>query len=198
MKHKKKVISIALALLAAIGWAMLPPAEDPQVAKVRELQQKLFAEPPGSDSKVPFEQRREAFGELRREMEKLAPEERDKLMRENPPPFVRRFQKDISDFFELPPEKRKEALDRHIDTMEKMRRDMQQRFAKQGGPPEGGFPRGGPGPRGGMDPGRRAGFAKRMLDNTTPESRAQMNEFMRQMQDRRRERGMPALPGPRF
>jgi hypothetical protein len=37
-----------------------------------------------------------------------------------------------------------------------------------------------------------------MLDNTTPEDRAMMGEYMRQVQDRRRERGMPPLPGPRF
>jgi hypothetical protein len=113
-------------------------------------------------------------------------------------------QKNISDFFELPPEKRKEALDRHIDNFEKMRRGMEQRFAQGGGRPGGGGPGGGGrgpgGPGGGRnaDPARRASFAKRMLDNTTPDQRAQMGEFMRQMQDRRGERGMPAMPGPRF
>lgn len=198
MNKKKMTLAIALVLLAGIAWAMWPPGENPQVAKVREMQQKLFADGPGRDSTIPPEERRKAFGELRQEMEKLTPDERDKLMRDNPPPFVRRMQKDISEFFELPVEKRKEALDRHIDNFEKMRRGMEQRFAQAGGRPGGGFGPGGGGGRSGMDPAGRANRAKRMLDNTTPQDRAQRSEFMRQMQDRRRERGLPPMPGPRF
>jgi len=198
MKKRKIAIGVALVLLAAIAWAIWPQGENPQVAKVRAMQQELFADGPGRDSTVPSEERRKAFGEFRQEMEKLTPDERDKLMRDNPPPFVRRMKKDISEFFELPLEKRKEALDRHIDNFEKMRRGMEQRFAQSGGRPGGGFGPGGGGGRSGMNPAGRANMAKRMLDNTTPQDRAERSEFMRQMQDRRRERGLPPMPGPRF
>src|SRR5262245_4817384 len=122
------MIGILLLLLAGAAWALVPAGEDPQVVKVREMQQKLFADmQPGSEGRIPFEGRREAFREFREEMEKLTDQQRDKLMRENPPPFVKRMQKEISDFFELPESQRKAALDRHIDNMEKMRREMEQR-----------------------------------------------------------------------
>lgn len=204
MKKKILVALAVLLFLGGLGWALMPAGVDPQVARVTELQQKLFSE----QSQVKPEERRAAFGELRQEFEKLTPEQRDKLMRDNPPPFVRQFQKNIRDFFELPVDKRKEALDRQINEMESRRREMTERFAKAGGrpggPPGGGFGFGGGGPggpggnRGAMDPQRRQEMNRRMLDNTTPQDRAMMGEYMRQVQDRRRERGMPALPGPRF
>ncbi len=200
---KKKIIAAlaVLLLLVGLGWALMPAGVDPQVARVTELQQKLFSEQP----QVSPEERRAAFGELRQEFEKLTPEQRDKMMRDNPPPFVRQMQKNIRDFFDLPADKRKEALDRQINEMESRRRQMTERFAQAGGRPGGGPPGGGPGfgggpgsgpggNRGAMDAKGRQGMAKRMLDNTTPQDRAMMGEYMRQMQDRRRERGMPTLP----
>lgn len=200
MKKKILVALAVLLLLGGLGWALMPAGVDPQVARVTELQQKLFSE----QSQVKPEERRAAFGELRQEFEKLTPEQRDKLMRDNPPPFVRQMRKNIRDFFDLPADKRKEALDRQINEMESRRREMTQRFAKAGGrpggPPGGGFGFGGGGPggpggnRGAMDPQRRQEMARRMLDNTTPQDRAMMGEYMRQVQDRRRERGMPTLP----
>jgi len=203
---KKKILAALalLLLLGGLGWALMPARVDPQIARVTELQQKLF----GEQSQASPEERRAAFGELRQEFEKLTPEQRDKLMRDNPPPFMRQFQKSIRDFFDLPADKRKETLDRQINEMESRRREMTERFAKAGGRPGGGPPWGGPGFGGGgpggpggnraaMDPQRRQQMMMRMLDNTTPQDRAMMGEYMRQMQDRRRERGMPALPGPR-
>jgi hypothetical protein len=199
---KKKIIAAlaVLLLLGGLGWALMPAGVDPQVARVTELQQKLFSE----QSQATPEERRAAFGEFRQELEKLTPEQRDKLMRDNPPPFVRQMQKNIRDFFDLPADKRKEALDRQIDEMESRRRQMTKQFAQSGGRPGGGpgfggGPGGGPGGnRGAMDPQHRQEMTRRMLDNTTPQDRAMMGEYMRQVQDRRRERGMPDLPGPRF
>ena len=207
MKQKKIFAALVVVfLLAALGWALLPAGVDPQLARVTELQQKLFSE----QSPLKPDERRAAFGELRQEFEKLTPEQRDKMMRDNPPPFVRQMQKNIRSYFELPADQRKAALDRQIDEMESRRRQMTERFAKAGGPPGGGPPGGGPGfgggppgggpggNRGATDPQRRMEMTRRMLDNTTPEDRAMMSEYMRQVQDRRRERGMPQLPGPRF
>jgi hypothetical protein len=86
----KKKITAAIAVvlvLAGLVWALMPAGVDPQVARVTELQQKLFSE----QSQTSPEERRAAFGELRQEFEKLTPEQRDKLMRDNPPPFVRQM-----------------------------------------------------------------------------------------------------------
>ena len=200
MKKKMLAASIVLLLLMGLGWALLPPGVDPQVAKVTELQQKLF----GEQSKVSPEERRQAYGELRQESEKLSPEQRDKLMRDNPPPFARQMQKNIRDYFELPAEQRTAELDRRIDAMEARRREFEKQRGKSGDRPGGGSGFGGGPPggfggnRGAMDPQRRQGMAKRMLDNTSPEDRAMMGEYFRQVQDRRKQRGMAPFPGPRF
>jgi len=196
MKKKKiALLTLLVALGATIAWALLPQGVDPQVAKVTELQQKLFANGPGGNSTTTPDERRKAFREFRQELEKLTDEQRDQWMRDHPPPFARAMQKRIRDFFELSPDKRKEALDRSIDEGEARRREMEKRFAANGGRP-GGF---GP-PFGGrnMDSQQRASMAKRMLDNTSPQDRAQMSEYGRQMQERRRERGLPPMRGPRF
>ncbi len=205
---KKKVLLLGLlaAISAGLAWALLLPRTDPQLAKVAELQTKVF----DRQSNLPPEERREAFAELRREAEKLTPAQQAKLMRDNPPPFVRQMEKQMRDFFDLPADKRAAALDRAIDEMEKRRREMEKRFAENGGRPGGpgggfgGGPGGGPGRGGppgglaGMDPQRRQDMAKRMLDGSTPESRAMRSEYMRQMQDRRQQRGLPPFPRPRF
>ena len=74
---KKKVLAALalLLLLGGLGWALMPARVDPQIARVTELQQKLF----GEQSQASPEERRAAFGELRQEFEKLTPEQRDKL-----------------------------------------------------------------------------------------------------------------------
>ena len=48
------------------------------------------------------------------------------------------------------------------------------------------------------NPERAKEMRDMMLNNTTAQQRGQMSEFMRAMQDRRRERGMEQLPGPPF
>lgn len=198
---KKNVFAVLLLLAVASGlaWAYWPAGPDPQIAKVAELQELAFK----PDSKATPEERRKTFEALRTEAEKLTPEQRGELMRTNPPPFMREMQKTINDFAELPEEKRKEFLDKHIDRMEARRKEMQKRFADRGaggapggGPPGGGPPGGGRGGFGGMDPQRRQEMQKKMLDNTSPDDRAKFGLFFREMTQRRQERGMPPLRGP--
>jgi hypothetical protein len=199
--NKKKVGTalVAILLLGGLAWALVPRGPDPQVAKVLAMQEKLFNE------KGPREGRREAFDELRKEAEKLTPDQRMKMMHDNPPPFVKEFQKNVRDYFELPEDKKKAALDKQIDAMEKMRKDMEKRFANNkgkggprgpggfGGPPGGGPPGGGP-PGG----GDRNEMRKRMLDNTSATDRAMFSEYFSAVEKRRQERGLPQMGGPRF
>ncbi|MBI2827633.1 MAG: hypothetical protein HYX69_23400 [Planctomycetia bacterium] len=212
----KRAVVLGLAAIGIVGagvaaWAFWSRGRpDPQVAKVQELQAKLFTPPPAGQKLQPqdIEERRQAFGQLREEFEKLTPEQRQEMMK-TPPPFAQRFQKDIEEYFALPAEKRREFLDRQIDQMEARRKEMQQMFAAGGfGRPGGGGsgqgnarPGGGGAGSGGQprfDPQRGSEMRKRMLDMTTPEQRAQFSEFARAMSDRRKERGMPPIGGGGF
>lgn len=211
-KNKTWIVLVALLLVASLGWAYWSRG-DAQVAKVAELQEKAFA----NAEKASPEDRRKAFEELRTEAEKLTDDQRAKMMRDNPPPFMKQFQKSVNDYFALSEADRVKALDKQIDEWEKRRKDWEARRAKGegpggkggggfagGGPPPGGGPGGGGPPggggRGGMmnDPARQAAFRKSMLDNTTPQQRAMFGEYMSQMEQRRKERGLPPGPGPRF
>ncbi len=184
-KNKKTVLALSILLgLGTMAWALLPAGPDPQLVKVQQLQQKLF----DPDAKIPDEDRRKAFGELRQEAEKLTPEQRESLMRENP--FAKRMQQTVVGYFDLPEDQRVAALDKEIDRFEKFRKDMEKRRAERGGPP-GGF-----GNRGNMSESQQNDMRKRMLDNTSPQERAMFGEYMQQMQDRRRQRGLPSMSGP--
>lgn len=189
MKKRKLVLTVLLVAIAAgVAWAILPAGPDPQVAKVAELQKKLFSE----DTQVPREDRRQAFGELRQEMEKLTPQQRGQLMRDNPPPFMQRMQENIVAYFDLPEEERTAALDEQIDEMEARRKEWESRRGERGdrgkGPP-GGFGRN-------MDASKRNEMRKQMLDNTSPPQRAMFGEYFKQLQQRRKARGLPVIRGP--
>lgn len=187
-KNKKTVLALAILLgLGAMAWALLPAGPDPQLVKVQQLQEKLF----DPDAKIPDEDRRKAFGELRQEAEKLTLEQRESLMRENP--FAKRMQQTVVGYFDLPEDQRVAALDKEIDRFEKFRKDMEKRRSERGGQPGGGGPPRGFGNRGNMN---ESDMRKRMLDNTSPQERAMFGEYMQQMQDRRRQRGLPEMGGP--
>ena len=196
MKNKKVLIAlVAVVVLGGLAWAFIPSAADRQVAKVVELQEKLFTE----NSNIPREQRRQAFEELRNEAEKLTPEQREKMMRDNPPPFARQMQQQVVAYFDLPDDKQKAHLDKQIDEMEKRRADWDKRRSERG--KQGDGPRGGGGPPGGgfgrsTDPSKQAEMRKKMLDNTSPQQRAMFGEYFKQLEDRRKERGLPPMRGP--
>lgn len=184
-KNKKTVLVLLVVVgLAGAAWALLPPGPDPQLVKVQQMQEKLF----NPDAKLNDQQRREAFGEMRQEAEKLSEEQRMTLMRENP--MVKRMQQTMVSYFDLPEKDRKAALDKDIDRMEKFRKDMEKRRASGDRPP-GGF-----GNRGNMDAGQRDQMRKRMLDNTSPTERAMAGEYFKDLEDRRKERGLPPMGGP--
>ena len=184
-RNKKTVLALVTILgLGAVAWALLPQGPDPQLVKVQQLQEKLF----DPDAKIPEADRRKAFGEFRQEVEKLTPDQRDSLRRDNP--FAKQMQQTVVSFFDLPEEKRVAALDKEIDRFEKFRKDMEKRRGQGGGPP-GGF-----GNRGNMSEADRNAMRKKMLDNTSPQERAMFGEYMQQMQDRRKQRGLPTFGGP--
>lgn len=187
-KNKKTVLALLIVVgLAGVAWALLPPGPDPQMVKVQQLQEKLF----NPDAKLSDEQRRTAFGELRQESERLSEDQRMTLMRENP--MVKRMQQTVVGYFDLPQKERKAALDKDIDRFEQFRKDMEKRRAGGDRPPG---PPGGFGNRGNMDASQRDQMRKRMLDNTSPTERAMAGEYFKDMENRRKERGLPPMGGP--
>lgn len=189
MKKRSLLLVVLFVLLAGgLAWALLPERADPEVARVVELQEKLFEQ----NSEWPPEERREGLRELRGAIEKLSPEQRDELMKNGPPPPMRLMQRRVTAFFELPEEQRAAALDQQIDEMEERRQRWEQRRAERDADGRDGRGRFGPN----IDPARANEFRRRMLDHTSPEQRAMFGEYMRQLQTRRQQRGLPPLRGP--
>ena len=121
-KNKKIVVTLVVALVfGGAIWAILPPQPDPHLVRVQQLQEKLF----DPDVKLTREERQRAFDELRREGEKLTSEQQDQLIRENPPPPLRRMQENIVEFFDLPADQQTAMLDKQIDEFERRRKEWQ-------------------------------------------------------------------------
>ncbi|MBI3838376.1 MAG: hypothetical protein HY288_10650 [Planctomycetia bacterium] len=191
--NEKRWVLLALTLLltTTAAWAWL--RTDPQLAKVQALRAQIDAED------LPREKRRELFGQMREEMEKLSPEVRKSLFADRRKEWQKRQQQQMREFFALPKDQQIAMLDKQIDR----RGRGWGRGGPNGGPPGGGGPsanaqgQGGPGGFGGPGGGPRGGSGldsmqrrKDYLDNTTPEFRAQMTEYRRMMQQRRTQRGV--------
>jgi hypothetical protein len=177
-----------LLVLVAAGalWYLRP---DPRLAHVRQLRQEM-----AGASGLPANERRERWNQLRQEVRQLSPEQRRQLRGD------RRLsmQKELQDFFKLSKEQRVVYLDARIDRAEAARkeRDAARAEAAANGTP---IPRP-PGPQGrgrGGTEEEREQRRKEFLDRTTPEQRALMAEFRKEMADRREQRGLPPNQGPR-
>jgi hypothetical protein len=132
----------------------------------------------------------------------------------------------MAQFFALPPAERMAALDKEIDEQEARRAQWAKRMAEsQNAAPSGAEAKqagtagpssipvppgpGNPPSRGGgrdtfhmrmanMTPERRKEMSRRFLDNSTPEHRAQRTEYIRLVQQRRKERGLADAPAGPF
>jgi hypothetical protein len=174
-EHKRLVKWMAaLAFLAVTGWAVWYFWPDPQLAEARELRAQLTGE--NGRSLTP-EKRRELWGQLRHTMDQLSPEQRRTLGAEQ----RKARQQQLADYFKLSPEERKAYLDRQIDRMEALRREMNPMRAQNGNAPFAG-----------QRP--RTPEERDRLDATTPDERAQRAEFFRDLQTRRQERGLGGSP----
>lgn len=179
-----------LLLLVGIGWAVVHFRTDPQLVKVEQLAAELTAV---SDDEIPPEQRRARWEQFREAVELLPEGQREAARQRVFDGFQERQRKEIATFFTLSPGEQTAFLDKQIDRSEQRRREWQSRGDRSTSPRTGGN---------GND--RRNSTAedrnqrrKRRLDNTTPETRAQFDEYRRRMDGRRRERGLPipSFPG---
>ena len=196
---------LALIAIAAYWWWPLPKTEaaDPRIVEMFETTQKPLIEKLLSANST--WERLQLAGQLQQSLVKLDDQDRRLLFehgRKNADTFRQAFmtreQQRVEKFFQLSPEQQKKALDEHIDEMESFRK----LFAGFGrppgdgaGPPKAPSNSSGPTSQEFREFQRQLGFQK-MLNDTTPQFRAEVTEYMSRMSQRREERGLPAMPMP--
>ena len=208
--------------LVGLGVWYWPVRESPELSAVKqlqaEMQQKMFA-PPASQSSATQNERRAEFEKLREKMDALPEAERDKARNAMREGFQKQMQVKLGEFFVLSLEEQVVALDKEIDEQEaRMKAWGGMPFGPPGGPRNSAdqnsgnsnpgtppAPNGSPGNRPFGSRGypqnptaeQRKDRQRQMLNSTTPEFRAQMAEYIKKMQQRRKERGLPGF-GPRI
>ena len=178
------ITAIAVLLFAAWVWGWFDAgqySEDPKVAELQKIRDENVAKMKDASR----DELRDQRSAMRAQMEGLSEEQRMEFFESSMPIFVplmaKRFEEDYDKLMAMTPAEQRQEMDKRIDEME-----------SRGGP---GGP-GGPG-RGGrppLDPQKMDQFRKKMLDWTTPEQRAKFENGMKMMNERRQERGLPAMP----
>jgi hypothetical protein len=183
----------ALLLLLLIGYGsyrLIRP--DPNLKKVKQLREEFSTQ---AKNWTP-EQRAEKGKQMRSAMEQLTPAQREGLAAEG----RKRFEDQLKQYAAMNPSEKVRYLDEQINRSEQMR----QQFAQQNGGaprPAGGGPgtfSGGPNGSGGaggpggkqMSAEEREKRRKERLDQTTPEFRALMDQYRKDMNNRRQQRGL--------
>ena len=211
------VIGIGLlAFLAAwlLGWFRF--TTDPRVQEILQLQEEArqkFMANGGPQTVAEATEAVAAMGAIRQKMESLPEPLQEQVRRGGGSMFRSMMRAQINAYFDAPPEKRKEELDRQIKQEEMMRKAFQAAstvggFFGGGGPGGGSTQSAGENARGGQGGDQPAGqsqspderrnvWMKRILDSTTPEQRARYVEYRRAKEVRRVELGLPASPWSR-
>jgi hypothetical protein len=185
--RRRAAILFLVLGLAGLAWAVRP---DPHLARARVLQQQLF----GPQAKaLSADERKARFAEFRGEVKRLSASQKWELSA----PMRERQKVEMDRYFALPSKEKVKYLDERIDRSEKARKEWEQKGKRAKGGPPGGFA-GGPGGNKGGGPGAGPRSAeeiekrrKQFLERTTPEERAKRDLFRKEMNDRRRQRGLP-------
>ena len=182
-KYKWIIADVSVVVLCAVVasyalWADSTPGLD-------ETNPGKIAKYMASDefAKLDESTRREYFRALRDNADKLSDQDRDKLRESMGRSMRQQMQARLDEYFELPADQRQAHLDNIIDRMQARRANG---MPAPGNPPPDDRPNGQRGPRRGFTPDR----LKRMIENTPPERRAKMAEFMKAMRKRMEERGI--------
>lgn len=175
------ILAVALGSSVWISWAH--PRPDPQVEAVKALI-------PKDISKIPEEDRRETFQKIREETSKLSPEQRNEVFQDRRQKMTDR----LREYSKLPKEEQIVFLDKEIDRFDEMQKHWKKGLTTKTGQKE----------RQGaqldirnMTSEERENRKRNRLDSTTPEDRALFTKFIKDMRERRKERGLPPLEFPR-
>lgn len=214
-------ISLAVAALLAlvaylILWLSGFFATDPRLVEVRAMQQeqvKKFAATGGPTNVLEAVELVTSMATINQKVNELPENMRGQAQQDGGKLFMTAMQKRMDNYFDLPAEQRQAELDKQIDQGEFMRKAWEtgQSAMKAvglggtggqsagGGPPAGGPPAGGPpGQAGGArTEEERNKWRKDMIDKTSPEQRSRWTEYIRAMQERREQRGLPPGGPPR-
>jgi hypothetical protein len=198
---------LLLLLIGGAAWAARP---NPHLARAKELQTVLFS--PEAKNLSP-EERKAKFEQYRAAVKQLNDDQKWELSA----PMREKQKAEMDRYFAMTPQEKVKHLDALIDRAEKARKEWEQRQkagkagggpgkGPGGGPggPGGGFGFGPPGGGGGGGGGKAGGPGgrprtpdeiesrkKKALDRTTPEERAQRDQFRRDLENRRKQRGLP-------
>jgi hypothetical protein len=190
--------ALALFLIGVVGlvWAVRP---DPHLSRAQALQKELFS--PASKDLSP-EERKARFAEYREHVKHLNDDQKWELGA----PMRERQKAEMDRYFAMSPAEQARYLDEQIDRSEKMRQAWQKKGSQakggagkggqaKGRPPGGGFggnkSSAGKGGRQPRSPEEIQNRRKQLLDRTSPEERARMDRFRKDMADRRKQRGLP-------
>jgi len=185
---------LLLLALGGLAWAVRP---DPHLARAKELQKQLFS----ADLKnLSPDERKARFAEYREQVKHLSADQKWELSA----PMREKQKAEMDRYFAMSPKDKLKYLDEQIDRSEKRRKEWEQKAAQGksgGGPPGGAVFGGGPGgSKTGIPGGPGKGSPpsteeiekrrKQFLDRTSPEERARTDQFRKDMNDRRRQRGL--------
>jgi hypothetical protein len=204
-----------LAVLVAwlLGWFRL--TTDPRVQEVLQLQEEArqkFMANGGPQTIAEATEAVVAMNTIRQKVESLPEPLQEQVRQSGGSMFRSMMRAQINAYFDAPPEKRREVLDRQIRQEETMRKAFEAARAVGsafggGGPPGGNAERGGAAPAAAGPAAssqqaatpasadeRRNVWMKRILDTTTPEQRARYVEYRRVKEVRRSQLGLPSSP----
>lgn len=187
--NKKRLIILSVLVVALgssiwITWAH--PRPDPQVEAVKALI-------PKDISKIPQEDRRETFQKIREATSKLSPQQRSEVFQDRRQKMADR----LREYSKLPKKEQIVFLDKEIDRFDEIQKRWKKGSTTQTGQ-KGKQDR--QRDRRNMSSEERENRKRNRLDSTTPEDRALFTKFVKDMRERRKERGLPPLefPRPRF
>jgi hypothetical protein len=182
-----------LLLLLALGgmvWAVRP---DSHLSRAQDLQKELFG---AAGKSLSPDERKARFAEYREHVKHLTDDQKWKLSA----PMRERQKAEMDRYFAMAPAEKARYLDAQIDRSEKMRQAWEKKAGQskggKGGPPGGFSPVGmkSGAPKGGRQPPsaeEKERMRKQFLDRTSPEDRARMDRFRKDLADRRQQRGLP-------
>lgn len=198
-------IAVALALLLLIAgtvWAVRHHRQEKQIQQITDKGQELADQTMqrmqllvDQATKKAFsptqfltmqDDQREQFEELRKEIEKLPPEQRDRVRKEMGKTFFKQVDKMAADLLAKPKAQQDAILDAFINLMEMARNNPRFQQGNRRGMVDGGPPQ-----NKNSTPEDRENRRKQFLDNTTPSERAHLSAAMQLLEQRRVARGLP-------